>query len=59
LVSCWDERRFDGGEPFIIWSGTGRLRSLGDELITLRVGVDDNELATDRGGEIGFFLKRL
>ncbi len=42
----------------IICSDAGRLRSLGDELIILRVGVEV-QLTTDRGGETGLFLKRL
>lgn len=54
MFCCSDERRLDGGEFWEIGSVAGRLRSFGDELITLRVVV----LTTDRGGEFGFVLKR-
>ena len=58
FCSCWNERRFDGGESLIVCSDAGRLRSFGVELITFRVSVNV-VLTTDRGGEAGFVLKRL
>jgi hypothetical protein len=66
------ETRFDVGTSFIIVSGAVRLRSLGDDVITLRVvdalvvrllGIvieeEEEEEVTNRGGEVGFFWKRL
>lgn len=53
------ERRFDGVDSLIICSGAGRLRSFEIVFTPLRVEADEVVLTTDRGGEIGFFLKRL
>jgi hypothetical protein len=60
------ETRFGSGTSFVIVSGAVRLRSLGDDLVTLPVSdelillvVVIEEQTTDRGGEIGCFWKRL
>jgi hypothetical protein len=56
------ETRFGSGTSFVIVSGAVRLRSLGDDLVTLPVSdelillvVVIEEQTTDRGGEIGCF----
>ena len=57
------DKRLDGGVSLAIVEGAVRFRSLFNDVMTFRevvaLVVPLSAVAIDRGGEIGFFWKRL